>query len=264
MRVKSGLEKMLEEGLYRDKAIGLITNHTGLDPNLRQNYEVMLERGYRIRALFSPEHGIRGSAGEGARVGDETEPRTGIPVYSLYGESRVPQAESLENIDVLVFDIQDIGARYYTYPSTMLGAMQAAAQADIPFVVLDRPNPIGGALVEGNIPSLQELSFVCYAPVAIRHGLTLGEIALMESDRLGLPTPHVVKAEGWERGMFYDDTGLGPWVPCRLRRPPRIRPSCTRAHAFWKEPTFLRAAGRPPLLRWWARLMWTLISWPKR
>lgn len=213
MRVKTGLEKMLEQGLYRDKVIGLITNHTGLDSSLRQNFDAMIDEGYRIRALFSPEHGIRGNAAEGAKVGDETEPRTGIPVYSLYGESRIPSAESLEKIDVLVFDIQDIGARYYTYPSTMLGGMRAAAQANIPFVVLDRPNPIGGEMVEGNVPSPDDLSFVCYAPVAIRHGMTLGEIALMEADRLGLPAPHVVKAEGWERRMFYDDTGIGPWVP---------------------------------------------------
>jgi uncharacterized protein YbbC (DUF1343 family) len=213
VRVKTGLEKLLEEGLYKDREIGLITNHTGLDRNLRQNYEVLLEHGYRVRALFSPEHGIRGDVAEGARVGDETEPRTGIPVYSLYGESRVPHAESLEKIEVLVFDIQDIGARYYTYPSTMLGSMQAAASSGIPFVVLDRPNPVGGAAVEGNVPSCDDLSFVCYAPVPIRHGMTLGEIALMESDRLNLPTPRVIKAEGWKRDMYYDDTGLGPWVP---------------------------------------------------
>lgn len=213
MKVATGLEKMLREGLFKDKEIGLITNHTGLDSKLRQNYDAMLDEGYRIGALFSPEHGIRGNVAEGARVGDETDPRTGIPVYSLYGKSRVPSPESLAKIDVLIFDIQDIGARYYTYPSTMLGAMRAAAQANIPFVVLDRPNPIGGATVEGNVPSPQELSFVCYAPVAIRHGMTLGEIALMEADRLGLPAPRVVKAEGWERSKFYDDTGIGPWVP---------------------------------------------------
>lgn len=213
MRLRTGLEIMLEEGLYKEKAIGLITNHTGLTRDLTQNYEVMFQEGYRIGALFSPEHGIRGSAAEGAKVGDEVEPRTGIPVYSLYGESRVPPAEVLERLDVLMFDIQDIGARYYTYPSTMLRAMEAAADAGIPFVVLDRPNPIGGAAVEGNVPSPQDLSFVCYAPVAIRHGMTIGEIALMEADRLGLPEPQVVKAEGWRRDMFYDDTGIGPWVP---------------------------------------------------
>jgi uncharacterized protein YbbC (DUF1343 family) len=213
VRVKTSLEKLLEEGLYKDKDIGLITNHTGLNPNLRQNYEVLVERGYRIRALFSPEHGIRGDAAEGARVGNETEPRTGIPVYSLYGESRAPQPETLQDIDVLMFDIQDIGARYYTYPSTMLESMRAAASAGVPFVVLDRPNPIGGTGVEGNVPSPHDLSFVCYAPVAIRHGMTLGEIALLESDRLNLPAPHVIRAEGWKRDMYYDDTGLGPWVP---------------------------------------------------
>lgn len=213
MAALTGFDVLVRKGLYRDDRIGLITNHTGLDRNLRQNFEALLERGYCVTALFSPEHGIRGEVAEGAPVKGETEPRTGIPVYSLYGASRAPSPEMLKDVDVLLFDIQDIGSRYYTYPSTMLASMKAAADAGIPFVVLDRPNPIGGTEVEGNVPSAEDLSFVCFAPIPVRHGLTMGEIARMEAQRLGLPPPDVVRMEGWERSMYYDDAGLGPWVP---------------------------------------------------
>ncbi|MGI6632505.1 MAG: exo-beta-N-acetylmuramidase NamZ domain-containing protein [Bacillota bacterium] len=213
MAVLTGFDVLLRKGLYRDARIGLITNHTGLDRSLRQNYEIMLERGYRMTALFSPEHGIRGEVAEGATVQTYTDERTGIPVFSLYGKHRTPTSEMLSGIDVLIFDIQDIGARYYTYPSTMLNSMKTAAEERIPFVVLDRPNPIGGTGVEGNVPLPDNLSFVCYAPVPIRHGLTLGEIALLEARRLNLPAPVVIRAEGWERDRYYDEADLGPWVP---------------------------------------------------
>lgn len=213
MAVSTGFDVFLDTGLRKRDRIGLITNHTGLDRRLRQNFEILIERGYKVAALFSPEHGIHGGIGEGEEVGNQTDPRTGIPVYSLYGDSVSPSPESLAGLDVLMFDIQDIGSRYYTYPATMLNSMKAAASASIPFVVLDRPNPIGGTAVEGNVPSPEGLNFVCYAPLPIRHGLTAGEIALIEACRLGLPAPQVVRAEGWERHMYYDDTGIGPWVP---------------------------------------------------
>jgi uncharacterized protein YbbC (DUF1343 family) len=212
LTVRTGLELLLDQGLYRAEAIGLITNHTGVGPDLRRNVELLLQRGYKVGALFSPEHGIYGSRPDGEPVQGEKDPSTGIPVYSLYGEDRAPSGEMLRGLDVLIFDIQDIGARYYTYPTTMLLSMEAAAQSGAAFAVLDRPNPLGGVSVAGNVASPDRLSFVCGAPVAIRHGLTLGELALMVAAEKSLPRPEVLRAEGWRRSMYFQDTGL-PWVP---------------------------------------------------
>lgn len=210
--VTTGLEILLHEGLHRRETVGLITNHTGLGRDLRRNIDLLLERGFRVEALFSPEHGIYGDHREGQSVQGERDPRTGIPVFSLYGDDRAPSEAMLKGLDVLVFDIQDIGARYYTYPTTMVLAMEAAARTGVRFVILDRPNPIGGIAVEGNVASPQDLSFVCGAPVAIRHGLTLGELAALVATEKALPLPEVIRAEGWERGMYFQDTRL-PWVP---------------------------------------------------
>lgn len=205
-----GLEVLLRDGLHKGEKIGLITNHSGLDSRQNQNLELLLGHGYHIQCLFTPEHGLYGDHPDGSAV--PSWQLGEIKVFSLFGERTSPSEESLEGIDRLVFDIQDIGCRYYTYLSTMLLAMETAAVAGVPFTVLDRPNPLGGEVVEGNMPEPGQLSFVCGADVAIRHGLTLGEIALMVASETELPEPEIVKMEGWKRSMYFEETGLA-WVP---------------------------------------------------
>jgi uncharacterized protein YbbC (DUF1343 family) len=173
-------------------------------------------------ALFGPEHGIRGDAPAGAKITTGVDPKTGVPTYSLYGEIRKPAPEMLKDIDALVFDIQDVGARFYTYISTMALAMEAAAEAKIPFYVLDRPNPIGG-LVEGPVLDPAHRSFVGIHPIALRHGMTVGELAQMFNGEGWLTTGakeapqsleadlHVIPIQGWRHDMLFDETGL-PWV----------------------------------------------------
>jgi uncharacterized protein YbbC (DUF1343 family) len=163
-------------------------------------------------ALFSPEHGIRGDAAPGEAVAGGTDLATGLPIHSLYGETRRPTPEMLEGLDVLLYDIQDSGARYFTYVSTMALAMEAAGEAGIPFVVLDRPNPIGGRAVQGNVLDVSHATFVGMYPVAMRHGMTPGELARMYVGEFGVEVElHVVPAAGWTRTTWFDETGL-PWV----------------------------------------------------
>lgn len=218
MRVICGLEVLLTRGQFRNKKIGLVTNHTGVDCHLNQNADLLLREGYRITALFSPEHGLYGDRPDGHLVEDGTDPATGLPIHSLYGTSQRPTKAVLKDVEVLIFDIQDIGARYYTYTSTMILCMEEAARYEIPFVVLDRPNPIGGLEVEGNVADPEWISLVAGAEIAIRHGMTLGEIAVMVSKQKNLPVPEVVKIEGWTRDMYFQDTGL-PWVPTSPNAP---------------------------------------------
>lgn len=212
MRVKPGLEVMLENSRYIDKKIGLVTNHTGVDSGLEQNIDLMLRQGYKITALFSPEHGLFGDYPDGEYVESSVYPGTGIPIYSLFGDTQKPTGDMLQDVDVLIFDIQDIGSRYYTYMSTMLLSMEAASQHGVQFVVLDRPNPIGGTDVEGNVTKPSWISPVAYAHIAIRHGMTPGEIARFVAAQEGLPEPQLVPMEHWSREMYFPDTEL-PWVP---------------------------------------------------
>lgn len=190
--------------------IGLITNHTGIDRQRRRNIDVLQKApGVELVALFSPEHGIAGKADE--KIDDGKDEASGLTVFSLYGERRVPTPEQLSNIDALVYDIQDIGCRFYTYSSTLGECLSAAAKAGKKFFVLDRPNPIGGVTVEGPMrdgPS----SFVAWHNVPVRHGLTLGELARLYNQDLGLGADlTVIRCEGWQRGQWYDETEL-PWV----------------------------------------------------
>jgi uncharacterized protein YbbC (DUF1343 family) len=162
-------------------------------------------------ALFAPEHGIRGTAAPGETIADDVDVETGVPIHSLYGAVRSPTPEMLEGIDVLLVDYQDIGARYWTYVSTMTLAMEAAAEQGIPMVVLDRPNPIGGA-VQGNILDPAFATFVGRYPVAMRHGMTLGELARYYQNEVGIGGDlHVVPVEGWRRDIPFAETGL-PWI----------------------------------------------------
>ncbi|CAI8029890.1 Uncharacterized protein YbbC [Geodia barretti] len=206
----------------RGKSIGLITNHTGVDATLRSNYRLFSEvPACRLSAIFSPEHGFWGAVQDGIAVNsldvsDEnlSQPHlASVPVYSLYGQSIRPTVSQLEGIDLLVYDMQDIGARYYTYISTLLHAMEAASDHGIEFVVADRPNPITCNAVEGPILARGCESFVGIHTVPIRYGLTIGELAtLLKAERVPACRLKVAWMHGYERRMWYDDTGL-QWVP---------------------------------------------------
>jgi uncharacterized protein YbbC (DUF1343 family) len=210
--VLPGVEVLLHHriDLLAGSRVGLITNHTGIDRERVSTIDRLMEAPeIELVALFAPEHGIRGVAAPGEPITFEIDERTGLPIHSLYGETRKPAPEMLEGIDVLVFDMQDVGARPYTYVSTMALGMQAAAEQGMPFVVLDRPNPIGGVIVEGNILDPAFSSFVGMYPVAARHGMTAGELALMYNDLFEIGSDlTVVPAEGWRRARWFDETGL--------------------------------------------------------
>jgi uncharacterized protein YbbC (DUF1343 family)/CubicO group peptidase (beta-lactamase class C family) len=196
---------------FRGRKIGLITNHTGRDRDGNSTIDVLRgAAGLQLKALFSPEHGIRGERDES--VADGKDARTGLPIYSLYGKTRVPTDAQLEDIDTLVFDIQDIGARFYTYIATMGNCMEAAGKHGIRFVVLDRPNPINGTCVEGPIYTGEPI-FTAYHALPVRHGMTAGELAKMFREERGWNLDLlVVPMEGWERSFYFDDTDL-PWTP---------------------------------------------------
>jgi uncharacterized protein YbbC (DUF1343 family) len=215
-RVLPGIDVLLSDslGLVRGRRVGLITNHTGRTADGRHDIDVLADNpDIRLVALFAPEHGIRGEEQAGAVIAGGVDERTGVPVHSLYGDTIQPTPEMLDSLDVLLFDIQDVGARYYTYPSTMALAMQAAGQAGIPFVVLDRPDPIRGDVVQGNVLDIAYSSFVGRYPVPMRHGMTMGELARMMVGAFGVQVElHVVPVTGWSRDMTYDQTGL-TWLP---------------------------------------------------
>ena len=208
--VKSGLEVAFARNFsdFEGQRIGLITNHTGLLPDGRRNIDVMLSAGVKLTALFSPEHGIAGKE-DHEKVADARDEKSGLPVYSLYqGTMRKPNPAHLRGLQALVFDIQDAGARFYTYVSTMKNAMEAAADAGLTFYVLDRPNPIGGRRVEGPLLDDDLVSFVATIPMPIRHGMTLGELAGLINSTLPKPARlQVVRMEGWHRDDYYDATG---------------------------------------------------------
>ena len=213
--VRPGIEVLLSDSLslVRGRRAGLITNHTGRDRSGTPSIDLLAANPeVELVALYSPEHGIRGSAEAGVRVAGSVDERTGLPVHSLYGETRTPTAEMLEGVEVLLFDIQDVGARYYTYLSTMALAMEAAGEHGIPFVVLDRPNPIGGDPVQGNVLDPGFASFVGLYPIPMRHGLTAGEFARMAVGEFGVQVElSVAVADGWRRTMPFEDTGI-PWI----------------------------------------------------
>jgi uncharacterized protein YbbC (DUF1343 family)/CubicO group peptidase (beta-lactamase class C family) len=208
-----GIDVLRDEGFARLKGrkVGLVTNHTGLDSEGRATIDLLHKApGVELVALFSPEHGIRGNLD--AKVGDSKDEKTGLPVYSLYGERKKPSAEQLKGIDTLVYDIQDIGCRFYTYSSTLGLILEAAAEHKLKVVVLDRPNPVGGAAVEGPVLDAGKESFVAYHRLPVRHGMTFGELALLfnKERKIGADL-EVVKLQGWKRSDFYDATGLA-WV----------------------------------------------------
>lgn len=211
-RVLNGIDVLVKIGFapLKGKRIGLITNHTGHDRERNPTIDLLKEApGVTLVALFSPEHGIRGAVDE--KFGDSTDEKTGLPVYSLYGETRKPKPEHLRNLDALVFDIQDIGCRFYTYPSTMGLAMEAAAESGKPIFVLDRVNPINGVTLDGPVLT-EDTSFVGFHPVPLRHGLTVGELAKMYNVEKNYQAAlTVIPLEGWSRDAWFDQTGL-PWT----------------------------------------------------
>jgi uncharacterized protein YbbC (DUF1343 family) len=190
--------------------IGLITNHTGHDRQRRPLIDLLQQApGVTLKALFSPEHGLRGVLDE--KVAHGRDAQTGLPVYSLYGETNRPQPAQLQELDALVFDIQDIGCRFYTYISTLGLAMEAASEAKLKFFVLDRVNPIGGVVVDGPVHT-GESSFTAYHRLPVRHGMTVGELARMYRAERKLDCDlTVIRVEGWSRDMWFDQTGL-PWT----------------------------------------------------
>jgi uncharacterized protein YbbC (DUF1343 family)/CubicO group peptidase (beta-lactamase class C family) len=208
--VTTGIDVLVRENFRRLKGrrVGLITNHTGKDRDGRPTIDLLHKAdGVKLVALFSPEHGIRGALDE--RVADDRDSRTGLPIYSLYGKRRQPDAETLREIDTLVYDIQDAGCRFYTYISTLGLALEAAAKHKVKMVVLDRPNPIGGVEVAGPMLDPKRESFIAYHRLPIRHGLTVGELALLFNKERDVGADlEVVRMEGWKRGDFYDRTGL--------------------------------------------------------
>ena len=216
-KVKTGIEVLKANNfkILEGKRVGLVTNPTGVDNSLVSDIDILHNAAnVKLVALFGPEHGVRGSAHAGEAVTGNNDPRTGLPVYSLYGKTRVPTDEMLKGIDVLVYDIQDIGCRSFTYISTLYNVMKAAAKHGIEVVVLDRPNPLGGEKIEGNLVEDDCVSFVSQFKIPYIYGLTPGEVALLlngENMIGGKCKLQVVKMKGWKRRMTYDQTGL-EWV----------------------------------------------------
>ena len=213
-RVQTGLD-VLEAQKFaplRGKHIGVITNHTGLDSQGRSTVDALSHAtGLQVVALFSPEHGLAGRNDE--NVASSKDPSTGLPVYSLYGETRRPTEEMLKGIDALVFDVQDAGVRFYTYTATMAYCMEEAAKHNIAFFVLDRPNPLGGEIVEGPMLDADKTNFVGYFPMPVRYGLTIGELAQLFNgeNHIGVDL-HVISMRNWHRNYFFESTGI-KWIP---------------------------------------------------
>ena len=214
--IRPGIEVFLGDlpAAVRGKRIGLIANHSAIDRSRVSDIDLIAQhKDLKLVALLAPEHGIRGDAPAGAKIQNEVDPKTGIPVFSLYlAEDRGPTPEMLKDVDALVYDLQEVGGRTWTYVSTMALSMQAAAKKNIPFVVLDRPNPIGGEIVEGALLDPKFKSFVGMYPIPARHGMTVGELATLFNKKYGIGADLiVVRAANWRRSQWFDATGL-PWV----------------------------------------------------
>jgi len=214
--VRPGIEVLLSDSVHlvQGKRLGLLSNHTGIDRQGRRDADVLLANGQRLTALFSPEHGFRGTE-DRPGLPDALDSAAGLPIYSLYGGSRTAARAALDSIDILLIDLQDIGARYYTYPATAASLMRDAARAGKRVIVLDRPDPVGGRDVQGNVrpqAANPDSVLVGFLPIAMRHAMTLGELERMANDVLGIGADLiVVPAAGWTRAMAFDATGL-PWV----------------------------------------------------
>ena len=213
--VKTGLEILVHEQahLLANQQVGLVSMPAAVLPDLTLSLDALHRAGINVTSLFGPEHGFAGAALDGAQMDNTIDPRTGLPVYSLYGAINEPTEEMLANVDVLVFDMQDVGVRFYTYLSTLFYVLRSAGKMDRSVFVLDRPNPITGSRIEGGpiVPGFE--SFVGIINIPIRHGMTLGELARYLNVEYALNTDlHVIEMHGWQRAMWFDETDL-PWVP---------------------------------------------------
>jgi uncharacterized protein YbbC (DUF1343 family) len=218
-QVKTGIEVLRENNFapLKGKRVGLITNPTGVDSKLMSTIDILASsKDFTLVALYGPEHGVRGDYPAGEYIANQKDPRTGVSMFSLYGITKKPTKEMLKGVDILVYDIQDIGSRSYTYISTLGLAMEAAAENNIEFMVLDRPNPLGGNKFEGPLVEDKFISFVSQFPIPYVHGFTVGELArflngegMLAGKKKAKLT--VVEMQGWERNMSFEDTGL-PWV----------------------------------------------------
>jgi uncharacterized protein YbbC (DUF1343 family)/CubicO group peptidase (beta-lactamase class C family) len=212
-QVLTGIDVLERDGFKQlnGMRIGLVTNQTGRDRAGKTTIDVLFKApNVKLVALFSPEHGIRGLADE--KVSDTKDEQTGLPIYSLYGETRRPKPEQLKELDAVVYDIQDVGARFYTYISTLGNVIEEAGKAKLPVFILDRPNPINGIDVEGPIADADKLSFTAYYTIAVRHGMTVGELARLYNGEKNLGADvRVIQLENWRRAMWFDSTGLN-WI----------------------------------------------------
>jgi uncharacterized protein YbbC (DUF1343 family) len=214
--VRPGIEVFLADvpASLKGKRVGLITNHSAIDRGRNLDIDLIARhRDLQLVALFAPEHGIRGDAPAGETIVDEKDAKTGVPVYSLYmSEDRGPTQEMLKDVDVIVYDLQEVGGRTWTYVSTMALSMEAAKRKGTPFVVLDRPNPIGGEIVEGALLDPKFKSFVGWYPIPARHGMTVGELATLFNQKYGIGANLIViRTANWRRSQWQDQTGL-PWT----------------------------------------------------
>lgn len=214
-RIKTGIEVLLTDSMHlvRGKRVGLLTNHSGRLPDGTSTIDALFRApGVKLTALFGPEHGIRGVAKAGEKIATTVDSATGVTVYSLYGDLRAPTPDMFKQIDVLLYDIQDVGARVYTYQWTMALAAEAAGKAGVPFIILDRPNPIRADKIDGGMLDTAYKSLVGLYPVALRYGFTAGELGrwLVGSGKFKADVK-VVPMKGYKRSMYYEDTGL-PWV----------------------------------------------------
>ena len=212
--VKTGLEILLNDHVNElaERQAGVLANHASVTSDLIHIADALADAGVNIQALFGPEHGILGDAAPGTHIQDAVDPHLGVPVYSLYGESKSPSEDALSGIDLMIIDLQDVGARFYTYIYTMANVMSACGKSGVDVWVLDRPNPITGIHVEGPLLEPDFASFVGMFPIPIRHGLTIGELANLFVYKFGIECNlRVIPMQGWSRDMWFDRTGL-PWV----------------------------------------------------
>ena len=231
-KVQLGIEVLAKSNfeILKGKKVGLITNASGVDSHLNSTIDILNSaKGFELVALFGPEHGIRGDVEGGDNISDYTDKTTGLPVYSLYGKNRKPPTDILDKIDVLIYDIQDIGCRSYTFISSLGKVMEAAAENNKQVIVLDRPNPLGGNKVEGSIVEEGFFSFISQFPIPYVYGLTVGELANMINNEGMLENKLkcsliVVKMEGWKRNFSFEDTGLN-WVPTSPHVPHKDSPA---------------------------------------
>jgi uncharacterized protein YbbC (DUF1343 family) len=257
--IELGLTALLKYNLelIEGKAIGLITNSTGVNEKLDYNISLLIKHPkIRLKAIFSPEHGLWGAAQDAISVPSSQHNLANIPIHSLYGNTIKPTSDMLKGLDTLIFDIQDVGVRFYTYITTMALAMEACAENNLDFVVLDRPNPISGTMLEGNMLDPQFSSFVGYLPILLRHGMTVGELAKLFNEHFNIGVNlHVAMMKGWKRDMWFDETGLH-WV-----MPSPNMPTLDTATVYPGMCLFLKDVVQLNLLRLLAHLGLTLTIW---